>query len=461
MAGPRTTKAALGGRLLRQPAFRLASTAMACLLLSGCASDGDFQLPKMSQLNPFATPEARLPGDRVAVLTQDATLATQLETGSLPVSLPGPVTNSDWPTAGGNTNNAPGHLAFGGELRSVWSTDVGTGSSSQNKLTSRPIAVGGRLFAMDAAGIVTAMSAAGGGKAWTANLAPEGEESGRAYGGGITSDGGTIYASTGYGTAVALDMQTGAKRWEKQLGAPSRIAPVAAEGRLYVLTIEGRVLALSVSDGSELWSYRGTPQQGASLLNASSPAILGNTLVVPFSAGEVVALDAGTGQPKWSEVLSQGRASSALASLTDPASPVIDGGVVYAASNGGRLIATNEGTGERIWSLPVSSAKTPWVAGDAIYVTDPNGQLIAAARDGSGIRWATKLPGESKLWTGPVMAGGRLWVASAKGKVVGVDALTGAVATQKDIGTGVFITPIVVAGRLYVLDDAARLIAFE
>ncbi len=432
------------------------------LSLTACASDdGEFQLPKMSQLNPFATAKAPLPGKRVAVLTENSQLSGQLETASLPVSMPQEFANSDWPSAGGATSNAPGHLAYSGSLKAVWSSDVGTGSSAKSKLTARPIAVGGRIFALDASGTVSALSASGGAKAWATSLAPEGEENERGFGGGLAADGNAIYAASGFGTAVSLDMQSGAKQWEKPLGSPVRIAPVVADGRMFVLTIEGRVLCLSTTDGSELWSYRGAPQQSAALLNASSPAVLGNTLVVPFAVGEIVALNVATGQPVWSEVLSQGRAASALASLTDPSSPVIVDGTVYASSNGGRLIATNEATGERLWSLAVSSSKTPWVAGDAIYLADPNGQLVAAARDGGAVRWATKLPGESKLWTGPVLAGGKLWLASAKGTLVGVDAMTGAVATSKELGGKVFISPIVAGGRLYVLNDNARLTAFE
>ncbi|HDO51307.1 MAG TPA: pyrrolo-quinoline quinone, partial [Rhizobiales bacterium] len=60
-----------------------------------------------------------------------------------------------------------------------------------------------------------------------------------------------------------------------------------------------------------------------------------------------------------------------------------------------------------------------------------------------------------------VLAGGRLWVVSAEGVMVSVDAKTGSIMSQRDLGTPVFIAPIVASGRMYVLTDKARLLALN
>jgi hypothetical protein len=60
-----------------------------------------------------------------------------------------------------------------------------------------------------------------------------------------------------------------------------------------------------------------------------------------------------------------------------------------------------------------------------------------------------------------VLAGNRLWLASSTGQLVGVDATTGRVDTTKDLGQPVYIAPIVAAGRMFVLTDKAKLIAFN
>ena len=54
-----------------------------------------------------------------------------------------------------------------------------------------------------------------------------------------------------------------------------------------------------------------------------------------------------------------------------------------------------------------------------------------------------------------------LWLASAGGKLVGVEATTGRVVVQKELGDPVYIAPVVAQGRMYVLTDEAKLIALN
>jgi outer membrane protein assembly factor BamB len=59
------------------------------------------------------------------------------------------------------------------------------------------------------------------------------------------------------------------------------------------------------------------------------------------------------------------------------------------------------------------------------------------------------------------MAGGTLWLASSDGNLVGVDGVTGKIVGQKDLGGAVYVPPVVAQGRMYVLTDAAKLIALN
>jgi outer membrane protein assembly factor BamB len=102
----------------------------------------------------------------------------------------------------------------------------------------------------------------------------------------------------------------------------------------------------------------------------------------------------------------------------------------------------------------------PWVAGDTVYVVDLAGKLIALARTDGKVRWTANLPSSTR-WSGPVLAGGRLWVVSGEGLLVGADARTGQLATQLDLGTKVFVSPVVAGGRMYILADNASLIALN
>ena len=118
--------------------------------------------------------------------------------------------------------------------------------------------------------------------------------------------------------------------------------------------------------------------------------------------------------------------------MSDAARPVIDGGTVYAVGHAGRMIATSARSGERLWSLNVPGIQAPYVAGDYVFVVDTGSQLLAIGRKDGKVAWSTTLA--SATWSGPVLAGGKLWLTSSKGQLVGVNASTGKVRASRISG---------------------------
>jgi len=182
--------------------------------------------------------------------------------------------------------------------------------------------------------------------------------------------------------------------------------------------------------------------------------------VAPFAAGDIVAYQVSDGQRAWNDSLSRESDTTASGILGDPARPVIDQGMVFAVSHGGKMIASSETTGERLWTRSLASTQMPWVAGDTVYVLDVTGKLLALSRSDGKIRWKVDLPASGR-WSGPVLAGGKVWAVSANGLLVGADARTGTLSSQVDLGTEVYVSPVVADGRMYILSDNARLIALN
>lgn len=428
------------------------------IALGGCADGLSLpSMPKLQDLNPFAEKEVPLPGKRVAVLQRED--KSELVAANKPIGLPPPRLNDNWSQPGGVPSNAPGHLAIGGGTKSSWSADAGTGSSFYGKLTASPIVYGNKVYTLDAAGKVSAFNISGGSAVWRVSLTPQNEKDQEGFGGGLAADGGRIYAATGFGSVVALDANNGHKLWEKYVGSPVRASPTAAAERIFVLSKEGQVLCLSGSDGTELWNFRGMPERASLLFNAS-PAVDGDVVVVPFPTGDLVALRVADGKPLWSETLSRTYASSSMAAMSDTARPVIDNGIVFAVAHGGRMVATSEKTGERLWSLTVPSSQAPWVVGDSVFVVDTSGQLMAVSRRDGKMQWTAKLPGAA-TWSGPVLAGNRLWLTSNKGQLLSAEAATGRIVSTQDLGQPIYIAPVVANAHMFVLTDKAKLIALN
>jgi len=441
--------------------------------LAGCAATDGLQ-DALEAISPFGEKEKILTGERKG-LFEGADPADGALKERKPVSVPASRSNADWPQPGGTTTNNPGHLALraGGAGR-AWRTKVASAGKSSSytafldeniRMSSRPIVYQGRVIVYDPNGTVSSNSLANGGRVWRTSLRPEGEAD-PAPGGGVAADGGLIYAATGYGAITALHPANGKPVWTTKLEAPARSAPTAAGGNVYVVTQNNVVMAVKGDDGTQLWAYRGIPET-AGLMATASPAVVGSTVVVPFSSGEVVAIDVKSGEPEWADTPTRSYRTSAVAGLSDvSASPVIDGRTVYATGIGGRTIAIDLSSGNRIWEQNVGGAHTPALAGSALYLVDLDDRLVALSRKDGSVMWATQLPvvrekRKSTHWAGPVLASNALWLVSSDGKLIQVGAATGNVMSTRKIGDPSFISPIVASGKLLVLSGSGTLTALN
>lgn len=446
----------------------------AVLTVGGCAGDDGLELPKLGDLNPFKEKQLALPGKRIPLGQDSPQVASGLTQADAPVVLPPQNASDSWTQPGGRPDNAPGNLAIGTDLKQAWSVSAGTGSSNKGRLISVPVVADGRVFTLDADGQVSAFSINGGSALWTAALTVDGKpksfgfssligggdsSKGAGFGGGLAIDGGRLFATSGYGIVAALDPASGQRLWEKNLGAPIRTSPTAAGDRLFVISTQGNLHCFNGADGTEMWELHSLAET-AMLLNNSSPAVDGDIVVAPFSTGEVTAVRVSDGKTLWSENLTRTKLSTGFSTLTDAARPAIADGVVYAIGNAGKLIATNLRTGERIWSAAIAGIQTPWVAGGTLYVVDTSGQLFALSRQDGKAQWVVQMP-QAKTWSGPIMAGGYLWLVSDKGVMAAIDATSGKAITSLQLGSPVFIAPVVAAGRMFVMTDQAKLIALN
>ncbi|MEO0591147.1 MAG: PQQ-binding-like beta-propeller repeat protein, partial [Pseudomonadota bacterium] len=112
---------------------------------------------------------------------------------------------------------------------------------------------------------------------------------------------------------------------------------------------------------------------------------------------------------------------------------------------------------------------TPAIAGEWIFTLTDDARLLAIARSTGRVRWITKLREFRKekkktgpiFWTGPVLAGGQLWVASSQGEIWRVSAGEGSAQLFAELNDPVSLPPIVADGHLYVLDDSGAIHAWK
>ena len=463
--------------------FRLvAAVAAAALVLGGCTVTdmigGWFSHPSKSKLR----------GQRISVMSLDESVKPDATLKDLTVILPQPYRNMEWPEPGGYAANAMHHLEASGPLQQIWERDAGGGSDSDSRLTAAPIVAGGKIYILDARARVYAFDANGGQHIWHVSVGPKGNrdllstltfglfgedtkiDPSKGFGGGIAFDDGRLFVSTGFGDVMALDAASGQELWRVNTGVPIFNAPVANGGRVFVASQDNHFHAFAQSNGRELWDHQGITE-AAGILESTSAAVAGEFVIAPYTSGELYALRVQNGRPAWSDLLTRSGNVTALSELDDIAGrPVVDRDLVFAVSHSGVMVAIQLGTGDRQWTRDVGGIQTPWVAGDYVYVLTSQAQLMCLTRKEGRVKWIRQLPrwtdptdtsSDPIVWSGPVLVSDRLILVSSSGHAASVSPYTGALIGQIEIPSGAYIAPVVANDTLYILTNDADLVALR
>ncbi len=413
-------------------------------------------------------PKSALLGERIPILTSENGVDVEPSLADVAVVLPTAVANDSWTQSGGSASKSMGHLALGATLTRAWDVRIG-GASKESRLAAAPVIADGTLFVMDTGANVSAYNAATGAKRWQVKFGDGGKNSMALFGGGVSVDGAFLFATNGLGDIGALNVADGSVVWKKRLSAPLRGAPTVAIGNVYAMSQDNQLFVLRAADGNPEWNEAAAVSL-AGVFGVAAPAVGQGTVVAGFSSGDLNAYRYENGRVVWQDTLARTSINTSVGTLTDvDADPVIDQGRVFAVGQGGRMVSLELVTGQRLWELNVAGISTPWVAGEWVFVVTDEAKLLCVARATGKIRWVSQLQRYRKekskngpvSWSGPVLAGDRLILASSEGKMASVSATDGKVLTTTDLKQPVFLAPIVANSMLYVLDNSGRITAFR
>jgi outer membrane protein assembly factor BamB len=239
-----------------------------------------------------------------------------------------------------------------------------------------------------------------------------------------------------------------------------------AGGRVFVVDVNDEMFAFDTATGIQSWTYQALTEP-ARVLAASSPAVDNETVVSAFASGELIALRAANGNELWNASLSKVSRTNALSEIRDIAGrPVIYRTDVFAVSHSDVFAAVDLRTGTARWTLPVSAITTPWPAGDVVYVVDQGGKVICVSRDAGQVYWIRDLNAGLKkkrraYWSSPILASNRLIMASSKGEAIALNPKTGVTLSRLKLGSDALIGPMAAGNMIYLVTEAADLIAIR
>jgi outer membrane protein assembly factor BamB len=172
---------------------------------------------------------------------------------------------------------------------------------------------------------------------------------------------------------VALDLATGAPRWETPQDVLSSWAsPVLAVCRgkpAVVVSTNPYVAAYDAANGAELWS--------ADVMTGeigSSPAFADGLVLAGNDTALLAAFRADDGTKLW----------ESYDDLPNVSSPAAKDGLLYMASSAGVATCVDAKTGQTVWRQEFADGfySSPVIAGDKVYLTDREGatHILAAGR---------------------------------------------------------------------------------
>ncbi|MDZ7904846.1 MAG: PQQ-binding-like beta-propeller repeat protein [Cypionkella sp.] len=398
-----------------------------------------------------------------------APLADGLSNQVAGISLPSAVNIGEWSHRAGSARHSLPHGALSAAPVLAFSAKIGAGNSRGARIAATPVASGGRIFAMDAGRSVSALTG-GGAVIWTADVAAPFDPNGDLSGGGLATSGGAVYVTTGAGEVIALAANSGAVQWRQRLDGALSGPPTVDGGRVYVMGRNGSAAALDTNTGRILWQLEGAPRKGG-MLGAGAIAADGSSVYLPYSAGQLDAVSR-DGDVIWSAGIAGqrlGRASAGFGDVTGD--PVIANGVIYVGSAAGRTAAISAATGQRIWTAGEGALNAPLVVGGSVFVVNDQARLVRMNAQTGAVIWAQTMPyfknEKPKRFKGitahygPVLAGGRIVVASGDGTLRLFDPASGNIVGQAEIPSGAASAPALVGGMLLVMGQNGQLHAFR
>ncbi|MEM8833972.1 MAG: PQQ-binding-like beta-propeller repeat protein, partial [Pseudomonadota bacterium] len=179
-----------------------------------------------------------LPGERISILDLEEELTPVAAELAVPIEITLADPNQNWPQSGRIPQNLMGNLEMADikNLDMIWKADIGKGSATRLPLTAQPVALDGRIFAIDTKSTVSAFDTQTGRLIWERNVRPESEDE-SVIAGGLGVDGNQLIVSAGYNEILSLDVTNGKINWRTAMSAGSRAAPTIDGNRVFIKTL--------------------------------------------------------------------------------------------------------------------------------------------------------------------------------------------------------------------------------
>lgn len=298
---------------------------------------------------------------------------------------------------------------------------------------------------------------------------------------------GVVYLGDLDGRLVAIDLKTGAKKWEQKLETGFNTSPATRDGLLYLGDLDGKFHCFDAKDGSEKWSHETMAEINSSANFYKDQVLVGSQDATLYS------LDAKSGKLTWKYTIAdQIRCSPTVVEnrcflagcdgklhivdldkgtavadvpIDSPtgSTPAARGEMVYFGTEGGTFLGINWKEAKTVWTWQDEKRSQAFrssaaVNKDAVIVGGRDKVVRAFEPMSDKEKW--RFTARQRIDASPVVVGERVFVAVADGRLYALNVADGKEVWKFEGGGGFAGSPAIADGKLVIANDEGTIFCF-
>jgi len=271
----------------------------------------------------------------------------------------------------------------------AWSANIGKGEKRLG-LQQVPVVDGGRVYAAAVEGGVRALDLQTGKSLWRYEPEKIKKQPELRLSGGPGAGDGLVAIGTLDGQVIVLDASEGTEKWRAKVPGEVISAPAIGQGLVLVRSNDGRVSAFDAANGQRRWFW--AHELPTLTVRGNAPLTLGPGVVfVGNDDGTLAALAINDGRPLWERAVAVADGRSELERMADvDGAPVLEGGTLYATSYKQETIAIEGPTGRPLWTRENGGVGGLDVTSSYVLVSDLGGNVWALDKYSGSPMWSNK-----------------------------------------------------------------------
>lgn len=276
------------------------------------------------------------------------------------------------------------------KMEVLWSKGVGSGIGKIDAQLS-PVFDDNKVYAASRDGDVYAVNKETGSTVWDIDLDDEDENDDRRsarLSGGLAIDGENLFVTSENGYVYCISTIDGSLKWKYYLGIEINSPVGIGYDRVFVLSINGTLVALETETGKEIWKT-GNDNLILSLRGDSTPLAIGRDIVLHGTVdGKINIVSQETGVLYNQLVLGVATGATKLDRLNDViSSPLLISNEIYSIAFKGNLQGLLLPKLDKLWDLNYSSYRDMAYDSTDVAITDKNSHIYTIMRMDGSQRW--------------------------------------------------------------------------